>query len=338
MKPTIIAEAGVNHNASLELAYALVDAAVAVGADIIKFQTCFPEEVVTATASKAQYQLETTDSRETQLEMTRKIHLKFDEFYPLVEYCEERGIEFLTSAFGMKSLSFIEKLNMKRFKIPSGEITNYPYVARIAEHNKKTIVSTGLCDIQEVENAVNLLEKYGLNTKQKLTLLICNTAYPTPAEDVNLASMETLRTRFGCDVGFSDHTQGTVAATLAAALGASVIEKHFTLSKLLPGPDHRASCEPQEMKELISTINSIPKYFGDNDIVCTDSETENKLVARKSIVASTAIKAGDIFSENNLTTKRPLIGVGAENWFNLIGRRASGNYDIDDHISNEELF
>ena len=338
MKPTIIAEAGVNHNASLELAYALVDAAVVAGADIIKFQTCFPDEVVTAKASKARYQLETTDSSETQLEMTRKIHLKFDEFLPLVKYCEERGIEFLTSAFGMKSLSFIETLNMKRFKIPSGEITNCPYVARIAEHNKKTIVSTGLCNIHEVENAVNLMEKYGLDTKEKLTLLICNTAYPTPVADVNLARMETLRARFGCDVGFSDHTQGTTAATLAAVLGASIIEKHFTLSKLLPGPDHRASCEPHELTELITTINSIPDYLGDEQIVCTASESENKFVARKSIVASIAIKAGDIFCEDNLTTKRPLFGLGAENWFNLIGRKATRNYEIDEHILGEELF
>lgn len=337
MSVIIIAEAGVNHNADINLAFALIDAAVDAGADIIKFQTCLPEEVVTASAEKARYQLETTDRTETQLEMTRKIHLDFDSFLPLKKYCDQLGIEFLTSAFGMNSLAFIETLGLKRFKVPSGEITNYPYVERIASHNKPTIVSTGLCNMDEVEAAVDLMQRNGLDIKKNLTLLICNTAYPTPPEDVNLLSMDTLTRKFGCNVGFSDHTQGTLAAVLAAAKGASVIEKHFTLSRLLPGPDHRASCEPHELKNLITTMKSIPTFMGKSDLQCSASESENKAVARKSVVASSTIHIGDVFNESNLTTKRPLVGVPAENWFKLIGRTAKKNYNFDDHIDIQEL-
>lgn len=338
MSPLIIAEAGVNHNSSLDLALELVNAAADAGADVIKFQTCWPEEVATSLAKKAKYQLETTDYSETQLEMTRKIHLKFEEFNPIIELCHKRNIEFLSSAFGMKSLAFLTTLEMKRFKIPSGEVTNYPYVAQIAKQNKDTILSTGLCSLEEIDSAVDLMARQGLDVKRKLTLLACNTAYPTPAEDVNLLAMNTLRSKYGCAVGFSDHSQGIIASCYAAALGASVIEKHFTLSKKLPGPDHRSSCEPDELLELVKNIRLLKVMLGDGKVVCSRSEKENKRVARKSMVAARAIKPGDIFTEENLTTKRPLIGIGAEHWFELVGRPSKGFYQLDDHLDPEELW
>ncbi len=304
-KTLIIAEAGVNHNGSLELAKRLVDVAKKSGADIVKFQTANLRALVSKSAPMAEYQKQNTGKEEAQLAMLEKLLLSYREFVELADYCAVKGIQFLSTPFDIDSVHFLENL-VKVWKIPSGEITNLPYLAEIAKTGKKVILSTGMSTLDEIGNAVNVLQKFGT---RELILLHCTTQYPAPYEEVNLKAMLTLKDTFGIPVGYSDHTQGTEVAVAAVAMGAAVIEKHFTLSRTMEGPDHKASLEPEELRRLVDEIRNIEKAMGDGVKKPSASEVSNMAVARKSIVASRAIRAGEIFTEENLTAKRPGNGI-----------------------------
>ncbi|MDC0439785.1 N-acetylneuraminate synthase [Gammaproteobacteria bacterium] len=331
MSILIIAEAGVNHNANLELCYKLVDAAVDSGADIVKFQTALPEEVVSKFADKADYQKESTGAEESQLEMTKRIHLDFDAFYKISSYCEDKNIEFLTTSFGPYSTKFIAKLGMQRYKIPSGEVTNLEYLEQIAVLGKPVILSTGMCNLGEIESAVAVLLANGLERSQ-LTILHCNTEYPTPFEDVNLRAMISMRESFKTDIGYSDHTLGIVVPIAAAALGATVIEKHFTLSREMEGPDHKASLEPHELKEMVDSIRLVEAALGSGIKAPSPSEAKNINVARKSLVAGREIKKGELFTKDNLVSKRPGTGISPMNIDTVINRVASRDFGADEVI------
>lgn len=328
-KVLIIAEAGVNHNGDLGLAYKMVDAAKEAGADIIKFQTTKPELITSRFAEKAEYQKVTTGSEESQLEMLSKIMLKFEEHIPLKNYCEKLGIKFLSTPFDLESISFLDELGCDIWKIPSGEVTNYPYLVKIAQTKKPIILSTGMCTIQEIHDAINVLEKNGSG---QITLLHCTSEYPTPFEDVNLNAMETLKKEFGLEVGYSDHTIGTSVPIAAVAKGATVIEKHFTLDKTMVGPDHRASLEPDELKEMVNSIRQIEMALGNGVKEPAKSEIKNKAVARKSIIAARDITKGEILSEENITTKRPGDGISPMRWNEIIGTRAIRDFGEDEKI------
>ena len=321
-KVLIIAEAGVNHNGDLGLAYKMVDAAKEAGADIIKFQTTIPELVTSRYAQKAEYQKATTGSEESQLEMIRKIILKFEEHIPLKKYCEEVGIKFL-------STPFLEELGCDIWKIPSGEVTNYPYLVKIAQTKKPIILSTGMCTIQEIHDAIEVLEKNGAG---EITLLHCTSEYPTPYEDVNLNAMATMKEEFGLEVGYSDHTIGISIPVAAVAKGATVIEKHFTLDKTMVGPDHRASLEPDELKAMVDSIRQVEVALGTGVKEPAKSEIKNKGIARKSIIAARDIKKGEILTEENLTTKRPGDGVSPMRWNEIIGTKAIRDFGEDEKI------
>ena len=330
-KIIIIAEAGVNHNGNLEVAKKLIKEAKSCGADIVKFQTAVPEEVMTRSAPKADYQLITTSASETQLEMAKKIHLPLDAFFELKNLCKDINIEFLTSAFDPISLEFIDKLDMNYYKIPSGEITNYPYLKIIGSKNKKTFLSTGMADLGEIEDALEILISSG-TSHENIYIMHCNTEYPTPFEDVNLNAMKTIYESFKVKVGYSDHTTGIEVPIAAAALGALVIEKHFTLDRNMEGPDHKASLEPGELKKMISAIRNIEKALGDGIKKASKSEEKNKIIARKSIVASLDIREGETFRESNITTKRPGNGISPMLWNLVIGSTAKKNFSKDDLI------
>lgn len=327
-KILIIAEAGVNHNGSLELAYKMVDAAKEAGADIIKFQTGKPENVVSRFAEKALYQKETTGENESQLQMLKHLSLSFDEFKKLYNYCQTRQITFLSTPFDIESIEFLYDL-VELWKIPSGEITNLPYLIEIAKKTKPVIMSTGMSTLDEIRSAVDVLKKYKTTD---ITLLHCNTQYPTPYQDVNLKAMHTLKKEFGVSIGYSDHTNGIEVSTAAAALGAEVIEKHFTLSRNMSGPDHKASLEPGELKAMITAIRHIEAALGSEEKKVTPSERENINIARKSIVAKTKIKKGEILSERNITTKRPGNGISPMRWFEAIGSAALKDFEEDELI------
>jgi N,N'-diacetyllegionaminate synthase len=331
MSVLIIAEAGVNHNADLKTALNLVDAAVEAGANIVKFQTAVPDEVVTKTAEKADYQKTTTDPNETQLEMTKKIHLPLADFFVISDYSRSKNIEFLTTSFGPVSTEFISQLEMKRFKIPSGEITNLPYLRQIGRIGMPIIISTGMAMLGEIETAIEVLEQAG-TPRAKLTVLHCTTEYPTPMNEVNLRAMQSFHAAFGVAVGYSDHTQGIEIAIAAVAMGATVIEKHFTLDRNLPGPDHKASLEPAELKAMVTAIRNIEIALGDGIKRITQSEAKNKPVARKSLVAATAIQRGDIFTEANLAVKRPGTGISPMRWDEVLGRIAHRDFTSDELI------
>lgn len=325
----IIAEAGVNHNGSLQLACRMVDRAAEAGADIIKFQTGRPENIISRFAPKAEYQKRNTGTDESQLEMLNRIMLKDEEFINLKDYCEKRKIGFLSTPFDLDSIGFLEKLGCDRWKIPSGEITNYPYLVRIANTGKPVIMSTGMSTIEEIRQAVEVLRSNGCG---RISLLHCNTQYPTPYEDVNLNAMITLKDEFGVTVGYSDHTAGIEVPVAAVAMGARIIEKHFTLDRNMEGPDHRASLEPDELKEMITSIRNIEKAMGSPEKRVSDSEKENQAVARKSIVAKMRIKKGDILTQTNLTTKRPGTGISPMRWNSIIGMRAIRDFEEDELI------
>ncbi|HOU67664.1 MAG: N-acetylneuraminate synthase [Paludibacteraceae bacterium] len=328
----IIAEAGVNHNGSLEIAKQLIDAAVDAGVDIIKFQTFKAEKLVKKDAKQAEYQKKNIgDGNDSQYDMLKKLELSKSDHEELVAYCNKRGIRFFSTAFDFDSLDYLHSLNLGLWKIPSGEITNYPYIKKIAQFNEPVIMSTGMCDVQDVHNAVDVLLSFGL-TKDKITILHCNTQYPTPFEDVNLRAMLTIKSEFGVNVGYSDHTQGIEVPVAAVALGATVIEKHFTLDRNMPGPDHKASLEPDELKAMVSSIRHIEQALGDGVKCVSASEQANISVARKSIVAAKSIKAGDVFSEENLTVKRPGTGVSPMKWTDVIGKKAKRNFEEDEII------
>ena len=299
-KVYIIAEAGVNHNGSFALACKLVDAAKEAGVDCIKFQTFKTENLVSRYAPKAEYQ-KTATGKSSQEEMLKKLELPFEAFIELKKYCDKAGICFLSTPFDFESIEFLNTFSMPFWKIPSGEITNLPYLIALARTGKPIVMSTGMCGGEEIENALSVLRRFGAG---EIKLLHCNTEYPTPYEDVNLHAMQTLREAFHVDVGYSDHTRGIEIPIAAAALGAVIIEKHFTLDRNMEGPDHRASLEPDELKKMVENIRHIECALGDGEKKPSASERKNVAVARKSIVARTRIAQGDIFTESNITVKR----------------------------------
>lgn len=327
----IIAEAGVNHNGSMEMARQLIDAAAEAGVDYVKFQTFKADKLVTRAARQAEYQKRNIgDGADSQYEMLRKLELSEEDHRELKEYCRQKGVRFLSTAFDLESVEFLHELCPGLWKIPSGEITNYPYLRKIAGYNEEVVMSTGMSTDEDVENALLALRENGQDL-EKVTLLHCNTQYPTPMEDVNLLAINSLR-RFVKRVGFSDHTRGIEIPIAAAALGADVVEKHFTLSRSLPGPDHKASLEPQELKAMVAAIRNVSVALGDGCKRVTRSEASNRNVARKSIVASRPIKRGELLSEENMAAKRPGGGISPMRWKEVEGTRAIRDFETDEMI------
>lgn len=329
----IIAEAGVNHNGSVTIAKQLIDKAVEAGVDIIKFQTFKSEKLVSKSARQAEYQKKNIGSTadDSQLNMLKKLELSEHDHELLISYCHEKGIKFFSTAFDMESLDYLHSLKMGMWKIPSGEVTNYPYLRKIASFQEPVILSTGMCDLDDIRAAIDVLLKFGVK-KDQVTVLHCNTEYPTPFEDVNLKAMLELSEKFGVKAGYSDHTNGIEVPIAAVALGAQVIEKHFTLDKKMEGPDHKASLEPAELKAMVMAIRNIEKALGDGHKVITESERKNIAIARKSIVAACQIKKGEVLTENNLTVKRPGTGLSPMKWEQVVGTKAIKDYDEEDMI------
>lgn len=327
----IIAEAGVNHNGSVVIAKRMIDAAVRAGADAIKFQTFVPEEITCGDAPKAEYQKRATGSKGSQLDMLKRLALDAGAHRKLLGYCSRKRIGFLSSPFDMQSVDLLNGLGIKVLKIPSGEITNLPYLQKIGSLKKKIIMSTGMADMKEIGRALKVLVKAG-TAKRNITLLHCNTEYPTPFEDVNLLAMASMKKRYGVQVGYSDHTPGIEAPVAAVALGAAVIEKHFTLDRRMKGPDHKASLEPKELGAMVAAIRNIEKALGDGIKRPSPSEIKNRAIARKSIVASRDIKKGEAFSEENITTKRPGTGLDPMMWHKVIGKKARRDFKADELV------
>lgn len=331
-KVLIIAEAGVNHNGSMQIAKQLVDKAVEAGVDIIKFQTFKSEKLVSKSARQAEYQQRNIGKRdESQLAMLKKLELSVEAHHELMDYCRERNIRFWSTAFDMESIDFLHSLNMGLWKIPSGEITNYPYLRKIASFHEEVILSTGMCELSDIEAALNVLIDEGVN-KEQITVLHCNTEYPTPYQDVNLKAMLEIGEKFGVKVGYSDHTQGIEVPIAAVALGASVIEKHFTLDKTMEGPDHKASLEPEELKAMVSAIRHIEQALGSGHKIISESERKNIEIARKSIVAACPIKKGEALTEENLTVKRPGNGISPMRWNEVVGTTAIKDFEEEEMI------
>ena len=321
----IIAEAGVNHNGDLELAKEMVRKAREAEADYIKFQTFIPGDLVTGRAEKADYQKRETGGNNTQLEMLEHLALSERAFLELKEYCDRLGVGFLSTPFDLRSIDFLSRLDMDYWKVPSGEITNRLYLERIAHTGKKVILSTGMSELDEIRDALDILEK----------ILQCNTEYPTPLADVNLLAMKQMEEVFHKRVGYSDHTQGIEIPIAATALGARVIEKHFTLDRNMEGPDHRASLEPDELAAMVRAIRNVERAMGDGKKRRTASEKHNAALVRKSIVASAPIKAGDLFTSDNITVKRPGTGISPMNWYEVLGKQAKRDYGPDEMIEKE---
>ncbi len=331
-KVLIIAEAGVNHNGSIELAKKLVDAAVLAGVDYVKFQSFKAENLVSKDAKKAEYQqINMADGDDSQFTMLKKLELSPEQHIELIAYCNEKGIKFFSTAFDLESIDFLASLKLGLWKIPSGEITNYPYLKQIALKKEPVILSTGMCDMTDIDNAIQVLLKFGV-TKEQITVLHCNTEYPTPMHDVNLNAMKAIADKFEVNIGYSDHTKGIEVPIAAVALGATVIEKHFTLDKTMEGPDHKASLEPQELIAMTNAIRNIEMALGSGEKKVTSSEINNKSVARKSIVASQYIQVGDVLTESNLTVKRPGTGISPMLWENVLGTKATKSYQPDELI------
>ncbi len=330
-KVFIIAEAGVNHNGDINIAKKMIDLAAEAKADAIKFQTFKAENLVNRTAEKADYQRERASSTETQYEMLKKLEFGIQEFKELKEYCKKRKILFLSTPFDIECIDLLNSLNISILKVPSGEITNLPYLRKIGIHKKKVILSTGMSNLGEIERALDILINSGTN-KNDITILHCNTEYPTPFEDVNLYAMNTIQNAFNVKVGYSDHTLGIEVSIAAVALGAEIIEKHFTLDRDMQGPDHKASLEPDELSEMVKCIRNIEKSLGNGIKKCSISEKKNKAIVRKSVVANENIKKGDIFTEKNLTTKRPETGISPMRWDEIIGKNSQKDYLKDDLI------
>ncbi|MBE0471250.1 MAG: N-acetylneuraminate synthase, partial [Methyloprofundus sp.] len=321
----------VNHNGSIQMAKQLIDVAVQAGADAVKFQTFVTEELVTESAEQASYQTENTGIKESQFAMLKRLELSKTDHLELLDYCRQKGIEFMSTAFDLSSVSFLHRLGVKRWKIPSGEITNYPYLKKIASFNKEIVLSTGMATLADIEAALNLLIESGTD-KDKITILHATTDYPTQMQDVNLIAMQTIAQAFKVKVGYSDHTPGIEVPTAAVALGASVIEKHFTLDKNLPGPDHKASLEPKELRAMICAVRNIEIALGDGIKRPTGGEVKNLSISRKSLVAACAIKLGEVFTPDNLCVKRPGHGISPMRWLEMLGQKATRNYKEDDVI------
>ena len=330
-KVIIIAEAGVNHTGNFDMAVEMIHKAKWAGADYVKFQTAVPELVISTFAPKAEYQKETTGAGESQLEMCKAIHLPLTDYVRLRDICKEVGIGFMSTPFDLVSIDVLEELDMDYYKIPSGEITNLPYLRKIASKGRPVIMSTGMCELEEIAEAMRILEDGGLKRDQ-ITLLHCNTQYPTPYCDVNLAAMNTIKQAFGTAVGYSDHTRGIEVPIAAVAMGAEVIEKHFTLDCNLPGPDHKASLEPDQLKAMVDAIRNVQQAIGSSKKHATASETPNKEVARKSIVAARPIAKGEILTEENITVKRPGNGISPMLWDSVIGTPAIRSFIYDELI------
>ena len=357
----IIAEAGVNHNGDYKLAFALIDAAVLAGADAIKFQTFLAENVVTKKAKKAAYQELTTSPSESQFDMIKKLELPYEWHFDLLKYCKKKGIEFLSTAFDLDSLNFlVNDIKIKTLKIASGEITNGPFLLACAQKQCNLIVSTGMATLGEIEKALSIIAFGFLNEtssltphstlefqkaycssrgkqllKERVTLLHCTTEYPTPPSNVNLGAMKSIHSAFGIDVGYSDHSKGITVPIVATTLGATIIEKHFTIDRSLPGPDHKASLEPDELKDMIKGVRMVKEIMGDGLKIPMPLEVENKSVARKSLIAATDISIGDTFTSENLTAKRPGTGISPMLYWNYLGKKSKKNYELNDLIDDE---
>jgi N,N'-diacetyllegionaminate synthase len=327
-KVIIIAEAGVNHNGSIELAKQLVDVAADAGADYVKFQTFKAEKIASKSAEKAQYQKNITGNSESQLSMLKKLELSHDDHLVLIDYCKSKNISFLSTPFDLDSIDLLKQLGITLGKIPSGEITNLPYLKKMATGFDELILSTGMANMKEIEDAINLIMSTGFS-KEKLIVLHCTTEYPTPFEEVNLTAMNSIQKAFGVRVGYSDHTKGTEVPIAAVALGAVIIEKHFTLDRNMEGPDHKASLEPDELKAMVSAIRNIEKALGDGVKRTTPSEAKNKDIARKSIVAARNIKAGEIITEKDIEIKRPGNGISPMRINEVIGKKALNDISED---------
>jgi N,N'-diacetyllegionaminate synthase len=328
----IIAEAGVNHNGSIAIAKRLVDRAVDAGVDIIKFQTFKSEKLVSKSARQAEYQQRNIGKKdEGQYAMLKRLELSEQAHEELIAYCKERNIRFFSTAFDMDSIDYLHSLNLGLWKIPSGEITNYPYLKKIAQYGEPIILSTGMCESQDIANALKVLLDNGVK-KEQITILHCNTEYPTPMQDVNLRAMLTIEKEFGVKVGYSDHTKGIEVPIAAVALGATVIEKHFTLDRTMEGPDHKASLEPNELKAMVSAIRNIEQALGDGEKHVSASEAKNIEIARKSIVAACNIRKGELLTEQNLTVKRPGNGISPMRWEEVLGTVATKDYQEEEMI------
>jgi len=330
-KVFIIAEAGVNHNGCIQTAKKLIDVAAESGVDAVKFQTFKAENLVSKNAQKAEYQKQTTEANESQFEMIKKLELDVDTHKELMDYCASKKILFLSTPFDHDSIDLLDALKLDIFKIPSGEITNFPYLRHIGSLNKQVILSTGMADLGEIEDALDILIAAG-TAKDKITILHANTEYPTPMEDVNLKAMQTIATAFSMDVGYSDHTLGIEVDIAAVAMGAKVIEKHFTLDRMMEGPDHKASLEPGELKAMVQGIRNIEKALGNGIKKPSNSESKNIAIARKSIVAIKSIKQGEVINETNLAIKRPGTGISPMRWDEIVGSIAQKDYREDELI------
>lgn len=332
-KVVIIAEAGVNHNGNIENAFKLIDAAVDAGVDYVKFQTFKSENLVSKSAKKADYQIQNTgNSTDSQFEMLKKLELSHENHKILIDYCKQKNIHFFSTAFDLESLKYLKDIGLDLVKIPSGEITNLPYLRIAAKLFKKVILSTGMCTMEDIEAAINVFLKENIS-KENITILHCNTEYPTPMNDVNLKAMLSIHKKFGTKIGYSDHTLGTEVPIAAVALGASVIEKHFTLDKTMSGPDHAASLEPDELTAMVLAIRNVEKAISGSGLKePSPSELKNIEIARKSIVAKTFIKKGIIFSEENITIKRPGNGISPMKWDDVIGQTANQDFEEDQLI------
>ena len=331
LKTLIIAEAGVNHNGDINLARKLIDVAANAGVNRVKFQTFSADKVVTTHASKADYQNQTTDAGESQHAMIRKLELTRDMHETLIEHCRSQGVQFFSTGFDLESIDLLVELGLDNFKIPSGEITNLPYLRHVGQLGKPVILSTGMATLNEIEAALGVLEQAG-TSRNCITVLHCNTGYPTPMVDVNLQAMLTIRDTFGVQVGYSDHTLGIEVAIAAVALGAKVIEKHITLDRSMPGPDHKASLEPDELKSMVDAIRNIEKAMGDGVKRPSTSELKNISIVRKSLVAACDILEGEVFSESNLTVKRPGTGLLPMLWDEVLGKKAPRGFQTDELI------
>ncbi|WP_370203405.1 N-acetylneuraminate synthase [Alloalcanivorax venustensis] len=331
MTVLVIAEAGVNHNGDIELAKALVDAAADAGADFVKFQTFKADSLVTRGAPKAHYQVKNANSEESQYQMIKRLELSESMHQELIAHCDKNNVGFLSTGFDKSSIDYLRGLDVTTFKVPSGEITNLPYLRHIGSFNGRVLISTGMSCLGEIEQALDAVESSGTE-RDKITVLHCTTEYPTPMEDVNLRAMVNIGKAFGVSVGYSDHTPGIEVPIAAVALGATVIEKHFTLDRTLPGPDHRASLEPDELKVMVQGIRNIEKALGDGIKRPSPSELKNKPIARKSLVAARPIRAGEAFSEDNLMAKRPGTGISPMQWDEVIGRTAPRDFSEDELI------
>lgn len=329
----IIAEAGVNHNGSLDLAKRLVDEAALAGVDLIKFQTFEADKLVSRSARRAEYQRHNMGALidDSQYTMLKRLELSHEQHEELVAYCHVKGIRFFSTAFDLDSIDYLHSLDLGLWKVPSGEITNYPYLRKIARYGEPVILSTGMCELSDIEAALQVLLSNGVQ-KEQITILHCNTEYPTPMKDVNLRAMLEIGRTFGVKVGYSDHTEGIEVPIAAVALGATVIEKHFTLDKAMEGPDHKASLEPEELRAMVKTIRNIELALGNGHKSVSESERKNRTVARKSIVAACPIRKGDLLTEKNLTVKRPGNGISPMRWEEVVGTCAIRDYQEEEQI------